>query len=138
MAPPKLPADAPILNVFQPMLIDVFPTLRAKTDRAFWPNRRARFLHLRILQKPLLAQPRLDWDPGAFAETDGALVRLFFGQQPALGQQFGRFLARDETIQPIKFRNIGAIDRAIGMKNVDDRQVVALANLEIEACRARG
>ena len=51
---------------------------------------------------------------------------------PLSVQQLGRFLARDEPIEPVEFRNIGTIDRAIRMQHIDDRQLVALTDLEIE------
>ena len=104
MAPPKLPADAPILDVLEPMLVNLFPTLGTKTNRSPLAHRGARFRHLRIFQKPLFAQPRLDRHPGALAEADRAFVRLLLRQQSALGQHLARFLARHETVEPVEFR----------------------------------
>ena len=132
MAPPELAADAPILDVLQPVLVNRFPALGTKTNRARWTDRGARFLDPRIFQKPLLAQPRLDRDAGALAEAHRALMRLLFREQPALGEHFGRFLARGEAIEAVELRNAGAIDPAVRMQHVDHRQVVPLADLEIE------
>ncbi len=58
-------------------------------------------------------------------------MRFLFREQPALGQHLGRFFARDKTIESVEFGNVRAIDRAVGMQDVDHRQAVALPDLEI-------
>jgi hypothetical protein len=79
----------------------------------------------------LLAQARLDRNASALAEPDGAFVRVFFRQQPTLRKHFGRFLARDEPIEPVKFRNTRTIDRTVRIQDIDDRQAMPLANFEV-------
>ena len=69
MPPPELAADAPVLNVLHPVLVNLRPALGEKLHRARWPTAAARFLHPRIFQKPLLAQARLDRHIGALAEA---------------------------------------------------------------------
>ncbi len=80
----------------------------------------------------MFAQPRLDRNTGALAEPDLVFVRLFLREKTGFAQHFGRFLARGETIQPVEFRHVRAIDFSVRMKDVDDRQVVALPDLEID------
>ena len=59
VSPPKLPADAPILNVFEPMQVSLFPSLGKEFDMTVL-NRLLCFLHPRVFEKPLLGQPRFD------------------------------------------------------------------------------
>ena len=101
-------------------------------DRASRTDRGACLLDPRIFQEPLLAQPRLDRHSGAFAEADRALVRFFLREKTALGENLGRFFPRSEAIEPVEFRNGGAVDFSVRMKHVDYRQLVTLADLEIE------
>ena len=81
MPPPELAADAPVLDVLQPVVVNLRPALGMKTASRRSATHRARFLHARILQEPLLAQARLDRHIGALAEADVVLVRLFLRQQ---------------------------------------------------------
>jgi len=58
MSPPNLAADAPVLNVREPLLV-TSPNASEEADEMFF-NNRERFLRFRIMQKPLLAESRLD------------------------------------------------------------------------------
>ena len=83
MPPPKLTADAPVLNVRQPVVIHFRPAFGMK----FHPARRhARpgWFHGGIFQKPLFAQARLNRHTRPLAETDIVLVRLFFDEHALL------------------------------------------------------
>ena len=75
MAPPNLTADAPVLNVLQPLRVNLFP-MRGKETNQVIAHHRERFLRFRITQKPLLAQSRLDRNVAAIAEADVVFVRL--------------------------------------------------------------
>ena len=131
MSPPDLAADAPILNVLQPLRVNLFP-VRGKEPDQMIAHHGERFLRFRITQKPLLAQPRLDRHVAALAEADIVLMRLRFRQQPLLLQQFGRLFARFESIEPVQFRHRRTIDPAIRVQHIDHRQIVALADFKIE------
>ncbi len=61
-----------------------------------------------------------------------------FASSPLSASSLGRFLARDEAVQPVEFRNAGTIDRAVRMQDIDHRQAVPLANFEIELVVRRG
>src|SRR4051794_33887545 len=55
MAPPHLPADAPVLDVFQPLRVNLFPMLRKEPDQVI-AHDRERLFRLRVTQEPLLAE----------------------------------------------------------------------------------
>ncbi len=80
MTPPDLAADAPILNVLQPLRVNLFPMHGEKTNEVI-AHDGERFLRFRIAQKPLLAQARLDRDFASFAEADVVFVWLGLREQ---------------------------------------------------------
>src|SRR2546421_6890872 len=88
MPPPDLPADAPVLNILQPLRVNLFPMRRIEPNQML-AHHRERFLRLRIPQKPLLADARLDWDFAPIDEADVVLVGLGFSQQPTILQKLG-------------------------------------------------
>ncbi len=80
MPPPNLAADAPVLNVFQPLRVNFFP-MRGKEADEMIAHDAERFFRLRITQKPLLADARFDRDFAALTKADVVLVRLNFRKQ---------------------------------------------------------
>src|SRR5207248_4236768 len=109
MPPPHLSANAPVLNVLQPLPINLFPMCRKEANQMFAHDCQ-RFLRLWIMQEPLLADPRLDRNVAPVAEADVVFVRLRLRQHSFFLQKLGRALARFETIEPMQFRNSRAID----------------------------
>ncbi len=85
MSPPDLPADAPVLNVLQPLGVNFFPMRWKETNQVIAHNGK-RLLRFRIAQKPLLAQTRLNRHVAAIAETDIVFIRLRFREHPLLFQ----------------------------------------------------
>ena len=69
MSPPDLPADAPILNLLEPLCVDFFPVCGKETDQMI-AHDGERLLRFRITEKPLLAQAWLDRHFTALAEAD--------------------------------------------------------------------
>src|SRR5690242_545153 len=104
MPPPYLPANAPVLNVLQPLAINLLPMCRKKANQVF-AHYRERFLRFRITQKPLLADSGFDWNVAAIAKADVIFVRLCFRQHSFFLQEFSRAFSRFETIEPMQFRN---------------------------------
>src|SRR5437588_6941869 len=100
MSPPDLAADTPVLNVLQPLRVNLLPMRREKSDQML-AHHRERFLRLWIPQKPLLAYARFDWDFAAIAEAHVVLVGLGFCQQPTLLQNFRSTFARFKAIEPM-------------------------------------
>ena len=132
MAPPNLAADAPILNVFQPLGVNFFPVRRKEADKTI-AHHAERLLRFRIAQKPLLAEARFNRHFAALAETDVVFVRLRFRKQFSLFQQLRCLMARFESVEPIQFRDRRTIDCSIRAQNIDNRQVVPLANFKIQS-----
>src|SRR5437879_575273 len=75
MSPPKLAADAPILDVLHPMVVHLAPTLREKSHLPTTDNFTG-WLCARILQEPLFGQARFNWYIRTFAVAYIVLVRL--------------------------------------------------------------
>src|SRR5205807_2072035 len=103
MAPPNLAADAPVLNVLQPLRVNLLP-MHGKKPNEMIAHDSERFFGFRITQKPLLAQARLDRDFAPLAEADVVFIRLGFREQSLLLQHLRRFLARLEPIESIQLR----------------------------------
>jgi hypothetical protein len=59
MPPPELAADAPVLDILEPVEVDFAPALRVKLDMAV-AHGGLGLLDARITQPPLPGQPRLD------------------------------------------------------------------------------
>ena len=106
--------------------------MRRKEANQMVAHHRQRFLGFRIPQKPLLAQPRLNRHVAPIAEPDAVFVGLGFGKQSTLLQQLGRFRPRFHPIQSIKLRRRRAIDPAVRMQNIQNRQVMPSPNIEIQ------
>ena len=73
--PPKLTADAPVLNVRQPVIVNLRPTLGMKLHPPLRPHA-LEFRHGGIFKKPLLAQLRLDCSIRALTKAHVVLRRL--------------------------------------------------------------
>ena len=52
-------------------------------------------------------------------------------EAPRLREHLGRFLPRDETVQAGEVRPGEIVHRAVRMQDVDDRQIVPLADLKV-------
>src|SRR5207237_7006558 len=100
MSPPNLPANAPVLNIFDPLFVNFLPMLWKEADQMFFDDRE-RFFRFWVTQEPLLAQPRLDRHVAAIAEADVVFVRFSLRQQSPLLQQFRRCPACLETIESV-------------------------------------
>ena len=101
MSPPKLSADAPVFNVVHPMIVNLGPTIRIKSDLALGHGS-VRFLHARVFHEPLLAQVRLDGDMAALAVADLVNVVLYFEKQFLFGEFFNDGLAGFEPVHVCK------------------------------------
>src|SRR5207249_6382103 len=79
VSPPNLSADAPVLNIREPLRINFLPMLREEANEMLFYDRE-RFFRLRITQKPLFAQPWLDRHFTAIAETDIIFILISLRQ----------------------------------------------------------
>ena len=137
MPPPKLAADAPVLEIFHPVRVSLGPALGAELDVAV-RHRVGGFLHAGIFQEPLHGNARLDRHMSALGVTDVVLVFLHFQQQTHFLQLRRRPLARDDAVEAVKIRTIRAVDVRVRSENVDDFQIVADADFKVRLVVGRG
>src|SRR4051794_2545096 len=123
MAPPHLTANAPILNVLEPLGVDFFPMRREEPNQLISHYHQG-FIGFWVAQKPLLTEPRLDRDVASIAEANIVFVRFSLGEQSPLLQQLGGLLTSLEPIKIVQLRNGRAIDPSVRVQNVDYRQAV--------------
>ncbi len=131
VSPPELPADAPVLNVFEPMQIRLFPSLGEEFDMAV-PHRLFCFLHPRVFEEPLLGQPRFDGDARPLGIPDVVLMFLLVEQVAVLGKFFDHVFAGRKSIHAHEVATGQLVERPVRVEDVDHGQVVPLGDLEIE------
>ena len=78
MAPPELTADAPVLDILQPVVIDFLPAFGEEADQAIFHGITG-LNGLRISQEPLLAEAGFHGNIRPLAEADIILVGLLLG-----------------------------------------------------------
>ena len=144
MAPPELAADAPVLDVVQPLRIGTGPVFRYELDLARTHGIECGFgdclaaagtsIWQRVgcqVDKPLVGQHRLDHRVGAIAYRHLQLVRFDLDQETVTLEVFHHGLARVVAIQPaIRFRRVVAHMR-IERHDDDHVEVVPLGHLVI-------
>src|SRR5258706_9415955 len=130
MAPPKLPADAPILQIGHPMIVDLGPAFWKKTHLTALHDF-ARRIGNWILHEPLLGKPRFDRHIGALAVTDVVFVRLLLFQRAEFFESLHRDFARLETIQAIKFLARQTVHRAVSIDDLNRSQLMALSDFKV-------
>ena len=161
MAPPQLPADAPVAQVLVPGLEGLRVAvrreaqrtvafgrrqgLRGRGQRAFdllgghRAKRRAREARIGHPHVPLVAEPRLDRHVASVAVADRVLVLADLLEQPVRAEPLDHLragvLAREPDERP---RVVGDVapavaigDRAIGAEHVDHREIVAAPDLPV-------
>ena len=130
MPPPELAGDAPVLDIFQPVVIDFFPAFGKKPDQPV-AHGGAGLRSLRVFQKPLFRETWLDRNIGALAEADIIFVRFFLHQDP----EFAEFVHRlNAGLKPVKLRKVPArefVHCSVRIQDVDDRQIVAQADFVV-------
>ena len=112
VAPPNLPRDAPVLQIFQPLKISFAPLPRHKLHRAAAHRFNRRFHDCGLaagaavfqflagqVHKPLVGQHRLHHRARAVAARQFVAVRFLAHQQPGFAQVGDNFLARFVAVQ---------------------------------------
>ena len=130
MPPPHLAADAPILQVGHPVVIDLRPAVGVEFHLAVGHDGLA-FLHARVFEEPLLAQTALDRHVGALGVAEVVLIRLFFDEAADFREQLGGAFARGKAFHAGEVLASELVEHAVRMHDVDHRQVVALADFEV-------
>ena len=134
--PPKLPADAPVLDAGHPVVVHLRPTIREETHGAVG-HATLGGLHAGVAQEPLLREAGLDGHVGALAEPDVVDVGLGLHECARPFEQLGRLLAPGEAIQARQVRARPRRELAVGRQHVDHRQLVAQANVEVRRVMRR-
>ena len=130
MPPPELAADAPVLEVFHPVGVGLGPALGAEFDVTVGHGIGG-LPDAGVFEEPLHRDARFDRYVGAFGETDVVLVFLHLDEQAHFLEFRGGLLAGDETVESVQVRAVGAVDVSIRREHVDDRQIMAHADLEV-------
>jgi len=138
VAPPELSADAPVLDVLQPVPVGVDPVLGYEAHAARRDGLEAPLREFVHPHEPLVREVGLDDLPGAVAARDHQFVRLGFDQQ-AEGFQLREYpLTRLEAVEADEALGRCIVEvRGVG-EQVDHRQAVALADrVIVEVVRRR-
>ena len=134
MPPPQLARDAPVLQVFHPVVVGVFPVFRHELDAAaaHGVQRRAgQFFHALgagEIHKPLVGEVRLDDDAAAVAVGAFQGVRFYFFQQSGAIEVSNDFVARHPAVETAIGGGDVVVQGGIGVHQVDDFHGVPLAD----------
>ena len=138
MAPPDLTTDAPILNPVQPIEIGFFPIFRNELNLASFDSSDGWSGQWRGFHIPLVGQKRFDHRMAAIAAWHHQLMRLDLFHQPLLFKIGNHTLAGFEAVQAAIGSGSVVVDLGIGSEDIDDRQLMTLANcVVVEIMRRR-
>ena len=98
MAPPQLAADAPVLDVLEPIAISRFIFSGNELDVVVHNRRKSYFGKMLHVDKPLLRQARLDGHMGTLRAAHLVVVVLDFLHQAGSLQVESNLLANIETV----------------------------------------
>ena len=130
VAPPELARDAPVLNVFQPVEVDLLEALGDDLGAALAHGGHGKLGEGLGLYEPLLGHQGLDHLAAALADAHAHAVRLGLHQQTLALKVGEDSLARRKALHPC----VGAallVERGVLIHDVDQRQLMALANLVV-------
>ena len=136
MSPPQLSGDTPVTDIFQPVEIRFFKTLRNKVCFSALYRLDRRFSHIRHLYKPLGFYHRLD---GCLAAVMGSYVVnmiLYFYEKSLCLKIRNHCLSRLIAVHTCVFSALFIHGRVI-IHDIDLRQVVASSHLEIVGVMCR-
>ena len=137
VAPPDLPADAPVADVLHPAVEGAVPGVRVEPDAAFL-NRGHRLVGQRAnADEPLLGGGRLDHRAAAVALAHRVLVVLDALEEALFLQVADDLLAAGEPVKPGVAAG-GLVHHALVVHHLEPRQVVAQTDLVVVAVVRRG
>ncbi len=131
VAPPELPADAPVADVREPIFVSVLPPLREEPDLAVFPGLERLLGEGLHPHEPLLGEVGLD--DGAAAVTvphrvrDGRLGDVEPGGLEIGDDELARLLDFEAAV----LRGDRVVQRPVRVQDVDLGEVVALPHLEV-------
>ena len=130
VSPPELARDAPVLDVLQPVVVDLGEALGHDADAPVAHGRQGGVGQRLDAHEPLRGDHRLDDLAAALRARHGQLVGLFAEHQPGGAHIFPELLAAFEAVQAGVGPAVG-VDARRFVQHGDDRQAVALADLEV-------
>ena len=111
------------------MEVGLRPAFRVELDHARRDGALG-FVDLRVADEPLFAETRFDRHVGAFGVAHGVLVGLGLHQGAELFEEFFGQHAGLETFDARERAGVG-VHRAVRVHHIDDREVVALADIKV-------
>ena len=126
MSPPQLAADAPVLDVLQPVLIGILVFGRVEFQVIVHHRRQSHVGKVLHLEEPLHGELRLDCHIGTLGEADLVGISLYLFQQSGMLQILFYLLAYIKTVHT-DIESGGFAQCSVVIEDVDGRQVVFLA-----------
>ena len=151
MAPPQLTRDAPVLDVFEPLIVGGGPVLRHEPDLAVAHDIERRFRDrlarierafgrgLAHRDEPLVREHRLDRRRRVRSPRGTiSLCGLTDSSRPSASRSFDDLLARVEAVHAAILLGRVVVDLRVEREDLDLRQLVALADgVVVEIVRGR-
>jgi hypothetical protein len=138
VAPPELARDAPVLDVHEPLVVDLGPLVGHETRVALRHRREARLGHAVHAHEPLVGEHRLDHGVGALRAGLHELVGLGAFHEPR-GFKIGEdLLAGNEAVEPAIGRRRVLVHLRVEREDVHQRQAVPHAHLVVVEVVGRG
>ena len=131
MPPPKLSADAPVLNVVHPLVVGLGPVFRHEFDFAGLDRFDRRPGQRFDVHIPLIGQVRLDDRSTSVAPWYFGFVVFDLVQQAERVEVLDDFLSSDKAVKPAIGLRDRVIDRGVIVKNIVLGQIVTLADFII-------
>ncbi len=138
MAPPKLTRDAPWLNVFQPLEIDLLPVLRDERGLAFTNGLKRRLRKRLRVHVPLVGQVRLDDLVRAVAIGNLHRVRFDFFDKAERVKVLNHLGPRLKPVHAAIGSGHFIVQLTRIREDIDERQIMAASDFEVvEVVRGR-
>ncbi len=138
VSPPELAADAPVVDMFQPVGIGQFEALWIEVQLAVLQCLQSLVGHPLHADEPLVGKVGLDDGMATVAVTDVMLDVLHLHQQAKLVQVLDHELPGLFRLQATIFLRHVLVQRAIRIQYIDRLQVVAFAALIVVGVVGRG
>ena len=136
MAPPELTADAPVLDIFEPVEVSLGPAFRVELDDTRGDGALG-FFDLRVMDEPLFAEARFDGHVGPFGEAYRVLIRLNLNEGTELFEQFGGGVTGLESFHAGQGPRI-RIHRTVRIHHIEHGKAMTLADVEVCPVMSRG
>ena len=138
MAPPELPRDAPVLDVLQPLVVDLGPLLGHEACLAARRGLQSRLRHAVHAHEPLVGEHRLDHRLGALRARHHQLVRLGALDEAGLFEVREDALARHEPVEGAIGGRSVFVQLRFERENLDRNELVAHPHLVVVEIVRRG